>query len=1013
MEKQGKNKISLKKILNIVVIIGAFLGFSGILIAVLSVVAHFVIKNDDLMNILLYVTAIVFVIFIVYTFAMGYYLYFKLLKDAVDTTSSNVEKFKRLDKDYDKYKYDNIKEFSELNYGLTELSKLNSNIAVINSNFDYSNLNLEYSDNKQIISYESLVENVQNLISITPAFRNAFIEFEYKINELTLDQKNFIVDQILAFFDNPHILVAFNLSKKRIVIYNPNIDSISMLKEKVINLMKKCVVYEHVGKDEKLICPMASIVVYPYSKIDDIFSDLNYARRKNQPLNLYLPRRLIKGNDKVFSTAMNINNVSKIIEGFSDFSNVDSMEEVRRKFEYHFKRISSFYNFDFAGLVIYDDFFGYFKPYINISQKQNEVLFNANSVFSTKSVADLAEVIDRDGSFFFSSRNQASAKISSYLDDININSGLFSLIKFNEKIVEITYFLNRNKDLKLDSYLRESLVVFARMISDSICILNYKRNAKEYKDNKQALLRLTDMKIYKVNKIDYKLLDVSDTLKDIYQKPFEGQKCYEYLYGTNTPCENCPFKTGSRRESILDGIKHYSSLLIDKDNSNDCRILMSPVDTGSISPRRFNTDFLINSYYSFIARLNNVFNSQSKGYIIFIKVNNYTDIIEKYGDEKYIKYVRLFLQKVADLDKGIANTYVYCNNVFGVVANECGQVDVLEKCENIFDLSQVNYLNKNDKDNLLSISFITFRYPMNFAAPSDLIKEVELFFKKNISKVQDGYIYFAENDYTRSADRTKFMLDLLDEATSTRNLQVKLLPIIKSNNIIGAELLLRLKDDSKNVLVNTNELINVAIKNNRIGIITDILIDNIGEYYKTYGFSLFRISGFRLFTINTDNSFFADSKFLTSLEYLVQHHHLQKGFLNLEVTEKELSEHYEEMMTTIKILNKLDIYVICDMYIGEYLSLEKLKSLGINKVKIARSLVSKIDVEESNYKELISLIDSCKSYGIMPCVVGVEKEQQVKMITEKYPDILMQGYYFYEPLDADVLFDILKKVNFD
>ena len=68
------------------------------------------------------------------------------------------------------------------------------------------------------------------------------------------------------------------------------------------------------------------------------------------------------------------------------------------------------------------------------------------------------------------------------------------------------------------------------------------------------------------------------------------------------------------------------------------------------------------------------------------------------------------------------------------------------------------------------------------------------------------------------------MLDLLDEATSTRNLQVKLLPIIKSNNIIGAELLLRLKDDSKNVLVNTNELINVAIKNNRIGIITDIII---------------------------------------------------------------------------------------------------------------------------------------------------------------------------------------------
>ena len=109
--------------------------------------------------------------------------------------------------------------------------------------------------------------------------------------------------------------------------------------------------------------------------------------------------------------------------------------------------------------------------------------------------------------------------------------------------------------------------------------------------------------------------------------------------------------------------------------------------------------------------------------------------------------------------------------------------------------------------------------------------------EKNISKVQDGYIYFAENDYTRSADRTKFMLDLLDEATSTRDLKVQLLPFVRNKKLTGAELLLRLRDDSKNALINTYDLIKVAIKNNRIGIITNILIDNIGEYYKNYGFS--------------------------------------------------------------------------------------------------------------------------------------------------------------------------------
>ncbi len=65
------------------------------------------------------------------------------------------------------------------------------------------------------------------------------------------------------------------------------------------------------------------------------------------------------------------------------------------------------------------------------------------------------------------------------------------------------------------------------------------------------------------------------------------------------------------------------------------------------------------------------------------------------GMKKYIKYVRLFLQKVADLDKGIANTYVYCNNVFGVVANECRTSRCSRKNVRIFLIyHKINYLNK-------------------------------------------------------------------------------------------------------------------------------------------------------------------------------------------------------------------------------------------------------------------------------------------------------------------------------
>ena len=302
---------------------------------------------------------------------------------------------------------------------------------------------------------------------------------------------------------------------------------------------------------------------------------------------------------------------------------------------------------------------------------------------------------------------------------------------------------------------------------------------------------------------------------------------------------------------------------------------------------------------------------------------------------------------------------------------------------------------------------------MNFASSYDLIKEIELFLKNDIAKVKDGYIYFAENDYTRSANNTEFMLQLLDEATSTRDLKVQLLPFVRNKKLTGAELLLRLRDDSKNALINTYDLIKVAIKNNRIGIITNILIDNIGEYYKNYGFSLFRITGFKRLTINTDSSYFDDSTFMDSLEHLVQEHHFQKNFLGLEITEKELSEHFDKMKDASKKLYKVDIDLICDAYTGEYFSLEKIKALGINMIKISRQIVSNIDKDEAIYNELLSLINSAYERDIKVCLVGVENEHQYRLITEKYPDIPMQGYYLYQPMDSQDLFGMLRKTNID
>lgn len=1015
MAQKQKKKLTIKKVSKTINAIGIVIGGFSLLCFIAAIVFKITLPDLQASKISFLVGFISIILFLIYIIIVSMFFYIRIFRNVMDVSSQNLEKLKKLDSNLTKFSSTGIAEINNMNNDLDEISKVYNHTIVSTSNFDYSKLNIEHIDNQpQVIVYDSLVENIQSLLSTSATFRNAFIELEFNVEKITDEQEKFIVNSILDFYNDPTILVAPNFKKKRIVIFHPNIDSISKMKEQVALLIKKCVVYEHIGKDETLVCPTASIVMYPYSAIDDIFSDLRYARRKNQSINTYLPKRMIRGDNKFFSSSMSLSNVSKILESIPDFTEINDNEELKEKFEYYLRKEAVFYNFDFAGIVSYDDFLSVYKPYVHFNESDSEKdIFTDNSIFDEKIVKSLSKIVDRDGSYFFTKRENANESICTYLDILNISSGLFFITKYKGKIVAITYFLNRDSDLNIDSYLRESLVVFARIISDSIKAIKIKQKAMDYQEDNQTLLKISNMKIYTVKKDNYKLLSISDSLKDIYTRPIVGQTCYEYLYNKNTPCENCPLKNGSKMESDICGEKHLSSLILDNNKYSSCQILLTPESKNYFATNRFNSDFLINSYYSLVYRLNNVFTGQTKGYIILVKINNHTDIIDKYGDESYLRYVRDFLQAVCKYDNGIANAYVYRNNIFAIVANECGQVDVIEKCENIYDLSRVNYIDKSQTDNLLSLSFITFRYPMNFSSPYDLIKEIELFLKNDITKVKDGSIYFADNNYTRSANKTEFMLQVIDEATSTRDLKVQLLPFVRDKKLTGAELLLRLRDDSKNALINTYDLIKVAIKNNRIGIITNILIDNIGEYYKNYGFSLFRITGFKRLTINTDSSYFDDSTFMDSLEHLVQEHHFQKNFLGLEITERELSEHFDQMKDASKKLAKVDIDLICDGYTGEYLSFEKIKTLGINMIKIPRQIVSNIDKDEAIYNELLSLIASAYERDIKVCLVGVENEHQYRLITEKYPDIPMQGYYLYQPMDSQDLFGMLRKTNID
>ena len=303
MVKKQNTKLSLKKISKIINAICIVIGAFSLICFIEAIVFRLTLENKEVSKIFFLIGFISVIIFLLYVIIVSMLFYIRIFRNVLDVSSQNLDKLKKLDSNLTKFSLTGIAEINDMNTDLEEISKVYNHTIVTTSNFDYSKLNIEHVDNQpQVIVYDSLVENIQSLLSTSATFRNAFIELEFNVEKVTEEQEKFIIKSILDFYNDPTILVAPNFRKKRIVIYHPNIDSISKMKEQVALLIKKCVVYEHIGKDETLVCPTASIVMYPYSAIDDIFSDLRYARRKNQSINTYLPKRMIRGDNKFFST---------------------------------------------------------------------------------------------------------------------------------------------------------------------------------------------------------------------------------------------------------------------------------------------------------------------------------------------------------------------------------------------------------------------------------------------------------------------------------------------------------------------------------------------------------------------------------------------------------------------------------------------------------------------------------------------------------------------------------------
>ena len=174
--------------------------------------------------------------------------------------------------------------------------------------------------------------------------------------------------------------------------------------------------------------------------------------------------------------------------------------------------------------------------------------------------------------------------------------------------------------------------------------------------------------------------------------------------------------------------------------------------------------------------------------------------------------------------------------------------------------------------------------------------------------------------------------------------------------------------------------------------------------YKEYGNNIFKINKFNRIAINIDQTYLEDTGLITNLIKVSEDNNLPNGFVSLEIPEDVIPQNKGRIKELASILSKYKIMFSCDRYMGQYVSIDELNELGFKEVKVARDIILTVDKDPVKYDALKEIVESSKRNNMYISAVGVENEQQLRMLKALDEDMMVQGYYLYKPLTrADLI----------
>ena len=235
---------------------------------------------------------------------------------------------------------------------------------------------------------------------------------------------------------------------------------------------------------------------------------------------------------------------------------------------------------------------------------------------------------------------------------------------------------------------------------------------------------------------------------------------------------------------------------------------------------------------------------------------------------------------------------------------------------------------------------------------------------------------------------------------------------ISTGKIVGGESLVRWQHGDKG-MVSPGVFIPILEKNGFIADLDRCVWDKVCKWLRSWidrGYRPVPIS------INVSRIDIFSMDVPAYLKGLMEKYRLPANLLKVEITESAYADNNDKIIRTVKQLRDSSFLVMMDDFGSGYSSLNMLKSVAVDVLKIDMRFLDIADDEEE------------KGIGILESVVNMARQMKIPIIvegveTQKQEDFLLrmgcrytQGYYYYRPMSVESFEELIsdeRKIDFE